>query len=60
MTFVLDTGHTVQVHTTHLRRLRRRRELGVRSSVAPATGALERREARGIKTEVGVAEYEGG
>lgn len=46
---------------THLRRRRRRRALGVRcNDGCPATGARERREARGIGTEVGVAATDGG
>lgn len=43
--------------TLHLRRLRRRRALGVRSIVrdaSPAADARERRDARGIGTELGV------
>lgn len=45
------------IHRTHLLRLRRRRELGVRcNDGSPDAGARGRREARGIGTEVGVFE----
>ena len=56
-----ETATTSPVDATHLRRRRRRRALGVRcNDGCPATGARERREARGIGTEVGVAATDGG